>query len=421
MSFLRLDNFPVSAATVTLPLSGRLVADLSLGTSGGPPVQPGDRVTLAFQTGVEYACAVERAAPRGGFSQVRVVGGTGGLSRSIPARYYEGIQAEQVVRDLLTECGETVGDINLPGTLTRWVRPEGLAHESLTALLLRYPGFTWRAGAGGRVSVGPETWPERREALPVTEIHPAAGVFTVPVAPDLAPGMLVAFQRGGEIIRKRVTRVEHRVGTTLQTLVFTGDGQDAGVEALGRLVGQATRFVDYLALYPAEILKDHGDHRLDLRPEHPLLPDLVRVPLVPPVPGSHVRVKAGGTCLLTFQQGDPARPIVLHLVDVTLERLEIRTGQGQVLLLDDDRGTTSDEGVYAAPTVALRDARGQGVTLDASQLTVSVRGSTRLSLDAAAVDLAGGGQAVARVGDPVQTPAGPGVIGPTASFRVRSG
>lgn len=441
--------------TLTHPLTGRPWADVTLATTSAP-WKAGDRVEAQVDGGPVYQMTVERVGPRGGFAAARLVCGTGGLSRDIDAKWYRDIPAETVIREILEECGERVGTIDLPGILPAWLRPAGPAHDALRAVMMRYPDRVWRMDPDGAVHAGLPQWPEYGTPIRVESEDAAAGTFVTAFTPSLKAGDHATLTKGEEEIGKRVTRVTHSIEEVyaypkpklaLRTLIGTGDGHDLGVSGIHQLAQHATRWTDYCALYPCEVIRDHGDHTLDLRPEHPLMPELTRVRLVLPVPGSRVKLRAGATVLLGFQAGDPARPIVQHYGDGTLERLELKTGLGQTVVIDDDRGKVSPEDkLYAQPRVTLRDAAGQTVELwaekgqervtvkdkagqtlllDPVAGRVTVRGTSEVLVKASAtvnveapvvnvngdrVNLAGGGPGVARIGDAVSTPAGPGVI-----------
>ena len=373
MPYLTLNNAAVISGSVTLPLQGRLTADVLIDAATAPDV--GTAVTLSFEGGQDYRCTVERSGQQGGFYSARVVGGTGGLSKPISARYYRDIPAAQVVRDLLGECGETAGEIDLPGKLSSWVRPAGPAHELLRALLMRYPERYWHMEPDGRVNVGVPRWEAHARPLEIETEHPPRGAFTVAADASLTPGTRATLTRGEKSVTKRITRVTHLIAAwELRTELGTGDGTDLGIDGLGVIVAQQLRYLDYTGLYPAKILKDWGDHTLDIRPENPLLPEMTHVRLVQPLPGTRVKLKAGGTVLLGFQQADPARPAVLDYAQAELELLEVLTGQGQLITLDDDRGQTSEDERYSAPRIRLQDRAGQVLELFAE------RGHERVTL-----------------------------------------
>lgn len=388
MAYLTMDQTPVSTGTVTLPQTGRLVADLHLAATSAPPGRD-TPVTLTFQGGQAYRCAVERANPQGGFHMVRLVGGTGGLSKDIPEKFYAGVEKKQVLLDILSECGETAGDVQLPGTLPYWVRPAGPAHEALRALMAQTPERVWRMQPDGRVWVGVDRWPDHARPAQVDTEDAARGVFLCLPDPALTPGVRVNLRRGEQEIVKRATRVVHQLrgGGNIRVEVHTGDGVDQGPAGFDRAVRQAMRHTDYHALLPGTLLRDHGDHTCDVQVLAAGWPQLVRVPLLVRLPGVRVKVKAGAPVLLSFEQGDPSRPLIECRQGATLERVEVLTGKGQSLILDDDRGQVSPEDtLYLKPFVRVTDKAGQQVELWAEpgkeRITVTDKAGQLLELRA---------------------------------------
>jgi hypothetical protein len=120
--------------------------------------------------------------------------------------------------------------------------------------------------------------------------------------------------------------------------------------------------IDSLALYPCQVLRDHGDMRLDLQPDRADLPLLVHIPLRTMLPGVTVRVRQGARVLLGFENGDPSRPVATLFDGGALENLTIHaqtsiTLQTPDLDLGDEGGTgvlrqnKSVTWVFAAPVV----------------------------------------------------------------------
>ena len=126
MALLQVSGIPAGPpSSITHPLIGRPVAQIRLGVTA-VPWKPGDQVKLQFdldQPPPDYLMTVVRVGVSEGFTSVQLVGGTGGLGKDIAAKFYRDIPVETVVREILQECGETVGDLNLPGTLPTWTRP----------------------------------------------------------------------------------------------------------------------------------------------------------------------------------------------------------------------------------------------------------------------------------------------------------
>lgn len=66
--------------------------------------------------------------------------------------------------------------------------------------------------------------------------------------------------------------------------------------------------LDYLALYPARVVSQAANGRLDLVPEDARLDPCAGIPLRYGLPGVTATVPAGGRVLLGFEHGDPGRP-----------------------------------------------------------------------------------------------------------------
>jgi hypothetical protein len=99
---------------------------------------------------------------------------------------------------------------------------------------------------------------------------------------------------------------------------------------LDALLGPVRRRLDYLALYPAEVLKDHGDNHVDVRPDDVRMSDLVRVPMETFLPGATVEVETGARVLLGFAGGDPAKPRARLWESGSLKRVVIVADEARI-------------------------------------------------------------------------------------------
>jgi hypothetical protein len=160
---------------------------------------------------------------------------------------------------------------------------------------------------------------------------------------------------------------------------------------LDALLGPVRRRLDYLALYPAEVLKDHGDNHVDVRPDDVRMSDLVRVPMETFLPGATVEVETGARVLLGFAGGDPAKP----------------------------RARLWESGSLKRVVIVADEARIEATNAQVEADDVDVKGGI-VKVDGDLISLAGGGPPVARVGDMVATPVGPGTI-VQGSAKVMSG
>lgn len=217
MSLLAANGIPVAEAYLSLPRVGRGVASVILGRDTGP--SGGESVTLEWQDGTTLACTCVIGQKAQGWWQMGLVLGAGKLSRELLSRYYEGIPAATVAKDIVSEAGENAGQIDLPGTLTRYVRRAAPAYEQLSALLAG-SGRAWRVGMDGRVWIGVDNYP-REGPVEVVRAHPEAQRYTLGLSPSLLPGVTLSGRVDGvERVLGRVERVAHRVGKELRTEVW---------------------------------------------------------------------------------------------------------------------------------------------------------------------------------------------------------
>lgn len=98
-----------------------------------------------------------------------------------------------------------------------------------------------------------------------------------------------------------------------------------------KIVLHLTARFDLMAAYPAKIVAQNSDGTLELKPESESLPSVSRVPIRLGLPGCRVKVKAGGRVLLTFEEGDPRRPVATLWDTTALEEISIvATGKVKV-------------------------------------------------------------------------------------------
>jgi hypothetical protein len=161
---------------------------------------------------------------------------------------------------------------------------------------------------GGRAEV-PLT-----RAVTVTARDEAAGRWEL-AADDLAdivPG--VVFEG------RAAVDVEHHVtaGKTRSVLWSAGRVPEASRQlgALKALVQLLTPELRYRGVWEYRIVSQSGE-RLDLQPTRSTLglPDLQRVRVRPGVPGCSADHKLGATCLVSFVNCDPGRPVVVGFED----------------------------------------------------------------------------------------------------------
>lgn len=83
-------------------------------------------------------------------------------------------------------------------------------------------------------------------------------------------------------------------------------------DELAAFVRRVTGRLDLQALYPGTVRAQDGAGRLDIDLDAPtMMPPLTGVPIRHGLPGVTVRVAAGARVLVTWERGDPARPVAV--------------------------------------------------------------------------------------------------------------
>lgn len=293
------------------------------------------------------------AAPYRDVSQVLVVGGAGGLGKAIAARAYRLPTVRQLLEDIARDAREVLSPLSDPATLARqlpaWSRPRDTGAAALDQLADKL-GSAWSVEDDGTIRFGGQLWTELALGDAV-ELHrdeegrrATYGVESFAIRP------------GRTIGGRKVVSVDYSItsGTVRAEVAFErrrgGSEFDRFFDAMRGLVRRATAGTAFHATYAATVISQNADGTLELR----LDTARVRVPGKVPVkglPGVAVKVAPGARCHVSFSDGDETRP-------------------------------------YAE-------------LFDPSSLTeITVTAATKVTVDAPLVELAGGGGAIARSGDP---------------------
>ena len=233
-----------------------------------------------------------------------MVGGNGGLSKTIPGKSYtgSGVKVGAVLRDILHACGEDLSDLSdgptLEQVLPRWHVSSGPANEALTDLATA-AGASWRVLRDGTVWFGVELWPEVSPDHVLVDEDWSSGALTLaPETADMVPGVVYQGQK--------IEYVVHQLDEKLRTEVRT----DHPRAALDRYMAGQRRQVDYSREWPCRVVTQNPDYTLQLDPDDAVMKGagLDKVPIRYGMPGMRAKLKPGARCHLAFAAGDPARP-----------------------------------------------------------------------------------------------------------------
>jgi len=209
MALLSIKSSKISDGQISLPRTGRWVAVLR----ATEPVPLDEPLQMEFESGERLAATCVAAGRQGGFWSLSLVGGAGRLDRALRPKYYEGVPAYLIIRDLLTEAGEAAGEIDGPEVFLRYTRLGYPAWQELRRVLLLLPERSWRVQPDGRVWVGREAWPSYPKRLASMEFDFARGHFWFPLEPGLEPGMrLEGRAAGADVVFGDIERVVHHIG-----------------------------------------------------------------------------------------------------------------------------------------------------------------------------------------------------------------
>lgn len=218
MAYLTANNYPVSRANITLPLSGRATAELMIAQSSSvAPIRVGDAVALQFQDGTSHAMTAVRAGADGGLWSISCVAGRNTLGKKLEPKFYRNVELRTMITDICRETGEALGDIALDVRYNAYMRMAGRGNQILGYMLEGLA--SWRFDSAGRLLIAPNDW---------TVTHEATAAVATGYAQMLRLLPLPALQAGEQV---RVGEQVLRPTTVQQVLEVV-----AGVPTIGTVV-----------------------------------------------------------------------------------------------------------------------------------------------------------------------------------------
>jgi len=213
VAFLTVAGLAVTAGTVTVPRRGAWHARVRLDAATPP--------TGAVALSWEGAAAPWRATVTaragvlvsGGPVELLLVGGAGGLGKSLPGGSYRQATVRLVLGQLLAAAGEQLAGATLPSLLdrllARWSRAAGPAGAQLASLAAAL-GVTWRVLPDGGVWLGTDAGAPLVLPDDATLVHrrPASGRVEVATAQPWA------LASGGTFEGAPILAIEHQIAPT---------------------------------------------------------------------------------------------------------------------------------------------------------------------------------------------------------------
>jgi len=319
----------VTGGHIVLPRTGIWVADLKVDERDELP----DHLTMVLG-GIEMPAAVHKAELVGGMTDVRLVGGAGGIGENARPKHYHRPLVRHIVADLLRDSGEklsTTSSADILGTeLEAWDTMDAPTGSMLAAICAVVGnGANWRVLADGTVWIGVEAWPDSGiDSRTITLDGANAASVVGTDLPTLLPGTLLD--------GRRVDTVQHDLANDRTAVMFAA-ADDADTDRTASAWGSMQAAQDpmglYASMYRAKVLAQNGDADfVDVRPEDPRLPDMMKIPLRHGVPGLRVQVEIGSYLLIGWDDGQPNKPFAAlwnrdtHAVRVSLVADQLNLG-----------------------------------------------------------------------------------------------
>lgn len=307
---LTINGHPVLEGSITIPRIGVWSAcvrvDSAEALSGA--------VVLSTQEGDQLRGFITRGGNVvDGRVTAWVIGGAGGLGRTLEPRHYRAPLARLPLLDLVREAEEELSDSLSTATqellrapLRAWTRDRCTVTQSLKQFTEAL-GLAWRVLLDGKLWIGRETWPEVQIAgLEVLRDEPALGrveVAAVSLPAALVPGVVWS----GE----RVSLVEHQISERRSRTIIHFEREGAESDRLRRTFEAAVRaalpFHAYARVYVARVVQQMQDGTLELVFDDSRMPAMSGVPLRLSIPGS-LKIAANARVLVGFENADPQRP-----------------------------------------------------------------------------------------------------------------
>lgn len=297
----------LTEAEVTMQTQGPWFADVGIDLPDDQDVPDGP---FTFQIeGVEFVGTVKpsRSGNFVGRTQLRVIGGAGGIDNQLTARNYAGgvTRVSTVVGDILRDSGEKLSSeadqAILDTQIAGWHRSECTGRQAMDQICVK-AGCTWRILRDGTVWIGNDGWPEVDLDYPPIEVHHGDGfVLSAPESPLNVPGEVVE----GHRIVQVVHRLDHRGLRTEHHSRSVRTVRD-------KLLEPAMVAIDYSRSYPCKVVTQNADGTLQVTPEDDVIKanGLDHCDIYVGLPGTTVKVPSGAECLVRFKAGDPSRAYV---------------------------------------------------------------------------------------------------------------
>lgn len=302
-----LNGARVLTAKVYVPWNGAWVADVSLDLEPGQPVPSGIGVLTLLETPLVGKVTSDATGREGQTVKVRVTGAAG-WTKLVSEQHHQnpaGVTLSAVFLALSAETQEPVTVLADEILGAHYTRRSGIASQHLE-------GREWWVDFTGVTHVGPRHPSAPPAGLEVLSFDPTTQTVLAGVDAISPPGFpIVTVQESAPLT---VRAVEYDIGesTARATLqVGAAPAFDRLADGLRRLVGDRGAF---RASYEYRVVSSSAglvELAREPAPQDPArLPSMVKIPMMPGVPGVDATLAPGTRVLVSFTDGNPSRPQV---------------------------------------------------------------------------------------------------------------
>lgn len=249
-----------------------------------------------------------------GRSQYRIAGGKAGWGKTIPAKSYAddlGVKLSKILNDAATAAGETIDQSTISASRIgpAWVRENAPAGRVLEALA----PANWYIDESGTTKMGrrPATqWSGKAAFQPIDRARGSV-MFAPESLATLLPGAIVENIEAVDVL--------HEVSAEgVRTTIWGTDRSETSrmLSVQRETIAALFPTLRFGGVFEYRIVQQTGE-RLDLQAVRvsAKMPDLLRVPVRPGVPGCRADHKLGSRVLVAFIDSDPSRPVVVGFED----------------------------------------------------------------------------------------------------------
>ena len=214
-----LDGKAILSGDITLVLGGAWTADI---TVDGDPPAVGAFLKFRVHNKSWMGTTTQCSGPFGR-TNARLIAGAGRFGNVVEARDYQNTSLDAVISDLLTDSGESAGDLSLLANtpLAHWSRAGEPASRCLRRLMRVAPAgmFTYFDG-DGKLSAMQPTWASvaSYELHDIAEVWPSdnALVAYVVESVDFFPGQAITVAG----VLKKIEAVQYTLGEKTRAIIW---------------------------------------------------------------------------------------------------------------------------------------------------------------------------------------------------------